>query len=85
MAASLLKAVGLPQLISTSPEQYQSLAIEWGLHPAELAELKHTLMTQAHAQVLFDTPRYVRHLEQAYRIMFDRSRQGQPAAPIRWP
>ena len=85
MAASLLKAVGLPQLICTSPEQYQSLAIDWGQRRADMAELKHTLTTQAHAQVLFDTPRYLRHREQACRTMFDRSRQGQPAAPIRWP
>lgn len=85
MAASLLKAVGLAQLITGSHAEYRAQAIAWGHRRAGLAELKNYLMTQGHAQPLFDTPRYVRHLEQAYAMMVERSRQGLQPSAIRIP
>ncbi|MEY2622758.1 MAG: hypothetical protein RIT26_2578 [Pseudomonadota bacterium] len=82
MAASLLKAVGLPQCIAHSHEQYQAQAIEWGLNRSKLVELKQYLSTQRLTLPLFDTPRYVRHLEQAYCVMVERLRRGEKPSPL---
>ncbi len=82
MAASLLKAVGMPQLITHSHEEYQAQAIEWGLKSGQLTEMKQLLISQRSALPLFDTPRYVRHLEQAYGVMTDRARRGEEPSPL---
>ncbi|MDI9331633.1 MAG: tetratricopeptide repeat protein [Alphaproteobacteria bacterium] len=83
MAASLLKAVGLPQMITSSHAEYQARAIQCGLNRDSLVGVKHVLRTQGHVLPLFDTPRYVRHLEQAYTIMVERVRRGEAPGPIR--
>jgi predicted O-linked N-acetylglucosamine transferase (SPINDLY family) len=82
MAASLLTAVGLPQMVTKSLEEYKARAIELGQNRKKLFELKTYLMTQGSKQVLFDTPRYVRHLEQAFTAMFQRASRGEKPSPL---
>ena len=72
VAASLLKAAQLPELITENLEQYEALAIELGSHPEQLKTLKDKLMTGRLTCPLFDTALFTKHLEQAYQQMYER-------------
>jgi predicted O-linked N-acetylglucosamine transferase (SPINDLY family) len=76
VAASLLKAVGLPELITHNPAEYENLALELATHPAKLAALRERLATNRTTQPLFDTVRYTRDIETAYLMMHERHRAG---------
>jgi len=67
VAASLLNAVGLSELVTSSLEEYETLALELARSPARLAALRARLTSNREALPLFDTPRFCRNLEQAYR------------------
>jgi protein O-GlcNAc transferase len=89
VAASLLAAVSLPELITTTSEAYETLAIELASKPDRLAEHRGTLDRSRLTMPLFDTELFTRHLEDAYAQMHERSRRGldpehlyiQPDAP----
>jgi protein O-GlcNAc transferase len=72
VAGSLLNAIGLPELISTTQAHYETLAIELATHPKRLAELRDTLLANRLTAPLFDTPLFTRHLEDAYAQMYER-------------
>jgi predicted O-linked N-acetylglucosamine transferase (SPINDLY family) len=72
----------MPQMITTTHAQYQAQAIELGLDRAKLEGLKQYLRFEGQSQVVFNTPRYVRHLEQAFHTMLDRARQGEKPSPL---
>ena len=55
MAGSLLKAIGLPELITTTLEAYEQMAIDLATHPEKLAAIKHTLAKNRLTTPLFDT------------------------------
>jgi predicted O-linked N-acetylglucosamine transferase (SPINDLY family) len=76
VAASLLTAVGLPELIADSAEQFESLAIELAAAPSRLATIKDKLARNRLATPLFDTKLYIGNLEAAYEVMHRRSRDG---------
>jgi predicted O-linked N-acetylglucosamine transferase (SPINDLY family) len=76
VAASLLNAVNLPELITTTQEQYESLAIELAMHPEKLKTIKDKLITNLPTAPLYDTPLFTKHLESAYLTMVDRYQQG---------
>ncbi|WP_079544118.1 hypothetical protein [Bradyrhizobium lablabi] len=76
VAASLLAAVGLPELIAETPEQFESLAVELATKPDLLAAIKAKLAQNRLTEPLFNMPLYTRHLEGAYRAMVQRFRQG---------
>ena len=76
VAASLLNAVNLPELITTSQEQYESLAIELAMHPEKLKSIKDKLANNLPTAPLYDTPLFTKHLESAYMTMVDRYQQG---------
>ena len=76
VAASLLNAVNLPELITTTQEQYESLAIRLALHPEELKIIKDKLINNLPTAPLYDTPLFTRHLESAYLTMHDRYQHG---------
>jgi len=78
VAASLLYAAGLPELVSSSLTQYEELARKLAIDPASLAALKTRLMRNRDTSALFDTARMTRDLEAAYRIMWERSERGEP-------
>jgi predicted O-linked N-acetylglucosamine transferase (SPINDLY family) len=82
VAASLLTAVGLPELIVTDPDQYETLAVALARDPQRLVALRTRLQTHRDRAALFDTPRYARHLEFAYERMVERARAGRPPAHI---
>ncbi|HUI59731.1 MAG TPA: hypothetical protein VLX90_05885, partial [Steroidobacteraceae bacterium] len=78
VAASLLNAVGLPELIASSPLQYEELAIKLAREPARLAELRSRLANNRLTAPLFDTEAFTRHLEDAYRQMYERYQADLP-------
>ena len=72
MAASLLKAIGLPELITTSQSAYEVMAIELANHPHQLAEIKQKLVQNRDSTLLFDTPLFTKNLESAYSTIYQR-------------
>jgi predicted O-linked N-acetylglucosamine transferase (SPINDLY family) len=78
VAASLLNAIGLPELISNSQEEYEALAIELAKNPAQLMALKQKLASNRLTTSLFDTPQFTKGLEQAYLQMYERYQADLP-------
>ena len=82
MAGSLLHALGMPGLVTHSPQDYEQLALRLAKAPDRLAELRAVLAHQRHASPLFDTDRFRRHLEAAYFAMAERQRSGLPPSTL---
>lgn len=78
VAASLLSALGLAELITTDLKQYEVLALALARDPARLAELRRRLEAARLTAPLFDTARTCRQLETAYLTMSEISRRGDP-------
>jgi protein O-GlcNAc transferase len=81
-AASLLHAVGLPELVTDSPEEYEALARKLALEPAALLALRSKLAANRLTHPLFDTDRFRRHIEAAYRTMWEIRQRGEPPRPF---
>jgi len=75
-AASVINAVNLPELITTTQEQYESLAIELAANPEKLKVIKDKLVSNLSTSPLYNTPLFTRHLESAYLTMYERYQQG---------
>jgi len=76
MAASVINAVNLPELITTTQEEYESLAIQLATHPEQLKIIKDKLDNNLPSAPLYDTPLFTQHLESSYLTMYDRYQQG---------
>jgi predicted O-linked N-acetylglucosamine transferase (SPINDLY family) len=85
VAASQLRAAGLPELIAPSLLEYEALAVKLARDPDALNALRATLEKARGTAVLFDTVRYTRHLEAAFALMTERFRQGAGPGPITVP
>jgi len=72
VAASLLNAVGLPELITTSQAQYEALAVDLATHPLKLEAIKEKLEHNRLVAPLFDTALFTKHIEAAYSTMYER-------------
>ncbi len=83
VGASLLEAVGLPELIASSREHYEALAVDLAARPRHLADLREQLARNRLSTRLFDIRRYARHLEAAYLQMQARHDAGLPPETIR--
>ncbi len=70
VAGSLLSAAGLPEMITASLAEFEQRAIHFARRPDELARLRARLAADRDRCALFDTPRFTRNLEAAYRKMF---------------
>jgi predicted O-linked N-acetylglucosamine transferase (SPINDLY family) len=82
VAASLLKAVGLDRLITSSLDEYAALALELAQNPSMLASIKHELAMNRDGAALFDTSRTARAIEAAYTMMWERyQRRERPRIP----
>jgi predicted O-linked N-acetylglucosamine transferase (SPINDLY family) len=78
VAASLLNAIGLSELVATTPQAYEALAIELATHPENLAAIKSKLATNRLTTPLFDTQTFTRHIEAAYTMMYERYQADLP-------
>jgi protein O-GlcNAc transferase len=77
VAGSLLKAVGLDELIASSLQEYEALALKLAQDQAYLAAIKNRLVRNRDTSILFDTKRATRHIESAYLTMVDILRRGE--------
>lgn len=82
VAASLLNAVGLPELICETQAEFEDLAITLAQNPARLSALRERLNSNRLKAPLFDTDLMTRHLEQAYEHAHNRKSSGLPAEHI---
>jgi protein O-GlcNAc transferase len=80
VAASLLYAANLPELVTHSSGEYEALALDLARNPVKLDAIKVKLRAGRESCALFDTPRMTRNLEAAYRHMWQRCQRGLPPA-----
>jgi predicted O-linked N-acetylglucosamine transferase (SPINDLY family) len=85
VAASLLHAIALPELIATTLEAYEQMAIDLARHPEKLAAIKRRLAENRLTTPLFDTKLFTQHIEAAYMAMYERHRAGLPPDHISLP
>jgi protein O-GlcNAc transferase len=76
-AASLLHAVGMPELVTSSLDEYEALALRLATHPEEMRRVRRRLADNLPTCPLFDTDRFRRHIETAYVTMLDLHRRGE--------
>ena len=85
VGASLLRAVGLPEMVVDNLADYEARALALAKDPEALAQLRARLLAQRDTAPLFDTDRFRRDLESAYQTMWQRHQQGLPPAPFAVP
>jgi predicted O-linked N-acetylglucosamine transferase (SPINDLY family) len=78
VAASVLRAVDLPELVTRSLGEYEARALELARDPVQHAALKEKLSRNRKTQPLFDTVRYTRNLEAAYGRMWELHQGDRP-------
>jgi len=96
LAASLLRTVGLDELVMATPQDYEDQAVALALDPAALEPLRRRLAEGIVQSGVFDPVLYARRIEAAYLAMFERQQRGlspanldvvewtEPAAPGAW-
>ena len=77
VAASILLAAGLPELVTETQAEFEALAVRLAQNPAELRALRDRLAQNRNTCALFDTDRFRKHIESAYRIMWERWLAGE--------
>ncbi len=78
VGASLVSAVGLPELVCTSEQAYEALSVRLACSPDELARMRAVLASRERLP-LFDTPRFTRDIERAFEAMWQRFLDGTAA------
>jgi len=85
VAASLLHAAGLPELVASDAQDYVKIAVRLGNHQAECAALKRKLADNKDSAPFFDQRRTVADLEAAYLEMWQAHRSANVPRTIRVP
>ena len=83
VATSMLKAVGLPELVTSNIEDYEALALKLATDPALLSSIRRKLADNRSTCRLFDSDRFRRHIEAAYETMWDIYRRGDSPKSFR--
>jgi predicted O-linked N-acetylglucosamine transferase (SPINDLY family) len=82
LAASLLTSMGLTELIASTQEHYEELAVELATDPHRLPGIRRKLADHRLTAPLFDTKTFTKHLETAFAKMHARHRSGLPPAHV---
>ena len=82
VAASLLNAIHLPELITSTQEEFEARAIELATNPEQLRLIKQKLEENRLTTPLFNTQLFTRHIEAAYMEMLERYHADLPPAHI---
>ena len=82
VGASLLNAVGLPELVATTPEDYEAMALDLAASPESLNSVREQLRSQRPVSTLFDTTRFARDIERGFAEAHRRQANGLPPADI---
>jgi protein O-GlcNAc transferase len=80
VAASLLYAVGLPELGTHGLEEYEALAVELATDPPRLRSIQRKLEANRLTHPLFDIDRFRRHIEAAHTTMWETWHRGERPA-----
>ena len=83
VAASLLTAIGLPELITETEERYEQLILDLATHRTQIHELKAKLAKNRLKAPLFDTIRYTRNLERGLTQVYDRYLDGMEPIDVK--
>jgi predicted O-linked N-acetylglucosamine transferase (SPINDLY family) len=83
MAASALMGVGLEELITQTPEDYEDLAIKLGTNAAFYQSIQDKLKRQKDQAPLFNTEKFTRHLETALEQVVHHARAGLSPQTLR--
>jgi predicted O-linked N-acetylglucosamine transferase (SPINDLY family) len=78
VSASILLAADLPELIVPDFEEYERRAIHFANNPADLKAIRDKWAARRTSCALFDTRRFVRNLEHAYRLIWEDYLAGVP-------
>jgi predicted O-linked N-acetylglucosamine transferase (SPINDLY family) len=78
VAGSLLMAIGLPELITHSPREYENLAVELATDPLKLKQIQEKLARNRVSSTLFDANAFTRGLEEAFIKIYRRYQIGLP-------
>lgn len=78
MAASILNAIGLPELVARNPQEYEEIAIKLASNPDYLHSIKQRLANNKSTHPLFNTKLTTRHIEQGFIQAFERHQSGLP-------
>jgi protein O-GlcNAc transferase len=78
VAASLLGALDLPELVTRDAGEYEAVALRLAREPRRLQELRDRLARNRLTRPLFDVERFRRHLESAYFEMWEIWQRGEP-------
>ena len=76
VAASLLHAIGLPELVTSSLAEYEERALALARDPQLLKAIQEKLVRNRETEPLFDIARFTRDLESVYGVMRERQRAG---------
>ena len=82
VCASILKAAGLPELVTTSLDDYEALALRLAGNPDHLASIKAKLSEHRLSTPQLDTQQFTRHIETIYASMWKRSQRGEAPTGI---
>lgn len=82
VAASLLNAIELPELVTHTEEEYEALAISLAKTPEKISEIKFKLEKNRLTTPLFDVKIFAKHIEKAYVKMYERHHADLPPAHI---
>jgi predicted O-linked N-acetylglucosamine transferase (SPINDLY family) len=82
VAASILEACDLRELVAPTLEDYESLAIDLARNASRLADLKERLRRAHASAAFFDPTRYCRHLEDALNMAWSRHLRNEPPAAL---
>jgi protein O-GlcNAc transferase len=83
VGASMLEAVGMRELVTTTLPQYEAMALRLAGDRSLLHSLARRLEANRMTYPLFDCDRFRRHVEQAFTTMWDRYRRGESPEPFR--
>lgn len=76
VAASLLNAAGIPELIASDPGEYEALATRLALNPQQLLSLRQQLAKNHASYPLFNPVLFARNIESVYVAMMNRQQSG---------
>jgi predicted O-linked N-acetylglucosamine transferase (SPINDLY family) len=82
---SMLRAIGMEDLVCADLAEYERRAVELGKDRAACQALRERLRANRETTPLFDIQRFTRHLERAYEAMWDRYSRGDTPAGIDLP
>ena len=82
VSASMLSAIGLPELITHSLKEYEDLAVELATNSKKLKSIRKSLILNRKSFPLFDTKKYTKNLEKVYLKMIEIDNQGLPPEDI---